>query len=325
MTNVSVYLTDSANKFPDATALRCDDATTTYSVLANDVARFADYLIDGGLQPGDRVGLMLPNGPTFAVVFYGVLHAGGVVVPISPALGARAVEFCLTITDARMLFVTPRHAVVTTVAAVTAGSQPVEVGKHGIAHLTAGFPGRALPVSRAADDTAAVLPISDTTGTHAVQLTHGQLVSSQAVTAQRLFTLGPNEVVMGCLPLFEGLGITCGLVAAISAGATLVLPGSDPRFDPATALETIAAEGITVFEGTPAMFKAMLEAADRYDGNFTLLRLCLSAGGPLPTDILRRFEDRFCCVVVEGDASPETSPAVHFHHADAAARSSRGF
>jgi long-chain acyl-CoA synthetase len=122
VTNVTAYLGESAKKCPDASALRCDDATTTYSVLANDAARFADYLIDGGLQPGDRVGLMLPNRPAYAVVVYGVLRAGGVVVPINPGLRARAVEFYLTITDARMLFVTPRRGVVSTVAAVTAGT-----------------------------------------------------------------------------------------------------------------------------------------------------------------------------------------------------------
>jgi long-chain acyl-CoA synthetase len=65
---------------------------------------------------------MLPNRPAYAVVVYGVLHAGGVVVPINPGLRARAVEFYLTITDARMLFVTPRRGVVSTVAAVTAGT-----------------------------------------------------------------------------------------------------------------------------------------------------------------------------------------------------------
>ena len=68
MTNLSLSLAESAARYPDAVVLRCDDVTTTYSMLAADVARFADYLIDGGLEPGDRVGVMLPNGPAFAVV-----------------------------------------------------------------------------------------------------------------------------------------------------------------------------------------------------------------------------------------------------------------
>jgi long-chain acyl-CoA synthetase len=114
------------------------------------------------------------------VVYYGVLHAGGVVVPLNPVLHARAVGFYLTTTGARMLFVMPRHAIANTVAAVTAGAQPVEVRSHGIAPLTAGFAGRAAyPTSRAACDAAVVIPIADTTGAHTVQLTHGELVGSQ--------------------------------------------------------------------------------------------------------------------------------------------------
>ena len=80
--------------------LRCDGVTTTYSMLAADVARFADYLIDGGVEPGDHVGVMLANGPAFAVVFYGVLRAGGVVVAMNPSLSFRAVEFDSTVTNA---------------------------------------------------------------------------------------------------------------------------------------------------------------------------------------------------------------------------------
>jgi long-chain acyl-CoA synthetase len=301
MTNLSAYLAVSANRYPDASALVCDDRTTSYSALANDVARFADYLTYGGLRPGDQVGVMLPNGPEFAVVFYGVLHAGGVVVPLNPALHAGAVEFYLKITDARMLFVTPRHAIASTVAAVTAGTQPVEIGKHGIEHLTAGFAGRAEPVSRAAYDDAVVLPIAETIGAHTVQLSHGELANSQAVTAELLLPRGQHDVVMGCLPMSQRLGMTCGLLASVSSGSTLVLPSFDPVFDPASALETIAAERATVFEGDPSMYVALLDAAHHYDEDFSSLRVGVSAGGSLPVDISRRFQDRFGCVFVDLD------------------------
>ena len=303
MTNLSVYLSESANRYPDARAPVCDDITASYSTLSDEVTRFADYLIYGGLRPGDRVGVMLPNGPEFAAVFYGVLHAGGVVVPLNPALHARAVEFYLTITGATTLFVRPRHALAKTVAAVTAGAQPVEIGSHGIAQLTTGFAGRAEPVTRAAYEPAVVLPVAETTGAHTVELTHGELAESQAVTAGLLLRLGQNDVAMGCLPMSKRSGMTCGLLASISSGATLVLPSFDPVFDPATTLEMIAAERITVFEGDPAMYMALLDAAHHDDEDFSSLRVCVSAGGSLPADILRRRQDRFGCVVVDSDES----------------------
>jgi len=299
VTNLSVHLAESADRYPDASALVHDETTTSYSALANDVARFADYLSYGGLQPGDRVGVMLPNGPEFAVVFYGVLHAGGVVVPLNSALHARVVEFYLTIAGARMEFVPPRHAIASTVAAVTAGTQPVEIGRHGIASLTAGFAGRVEPVSRAACDAAVVLPVGETNGAHTVELTHGELADSQAEAAGLLLSLGPNDVVMGCLPMSERSGMTCGLLATMSSGAALVLPAIDPAIDPGTALETIAAERVTVLEGVPAMYVALLDAAHHSDEDFSSLRVCVSAGGPVPADIVRRIEDRFECVVVD--------------------------
>jgi len=301
MTNVSRNLVESAVKYPDTTALACDDTTKSYASLAKDVACFADYLIDCGLQPDDRVGVILPNGPEFAVAFYGVLHAGGVVAPLSPALAARAVEFCLSITHARMVVVTPRHAIADMVAAVTAGTQPVRIGGHRIAPLTAGFAGSTELVSKAANDAAVVLPLAEAPGAHTVELTHGELAGSQAAIRERSFPLGHDDVVMGCLPMSERMGMTCGLLAAVSNGSTLVVPSCDPSVDPATALETLAAKRITVFEGAPAMYAAMLDASQHYDEDFSSLRVCVMTGGSLPAGVVRRFEDRFGCVVVHAD------------------------
>ena len=266
MTNLSLSLTESAARYPDAAVLRCDDVTTTYSMLAADVARFADYLIDGGLEPGDRVGVMLPNGAAF-VVFYGVQRAGGVVVAMNPSLSFRAVEFYSTVTGARTLFHAGRRAVATDLAAVTAGTQPVRVGKHGIATLTAGFAGRTEPVDRAGDDIAFTVYASGTKGVPKVtELTHACLARSGSVIARSVLDLGSDDVVMGCLPLFESFGLSCGLSAAVYAGATLVL---QPRFDSRRVLEMIAAERVTVFEGVPAMYRSMLAAADRLQLDFS--------------------------------------------------------
>ena len=299
MTNLSVFLSASAEMRPGAAALRCGDVPTSFSVLSRDVARFADYLIDGGLRPDDRVAVMLPNRPELAVVFYGVLRAGGVVVLMSPSRNARAVEFCLTITGARTLFCTHPHAVATTLAATTAGTQPVSIGRHGIRPLTAGFTGRTPPVPRADNDTAVILQSSGTSGQHeSTELTHENLTWNQAVAARSLLNLRPDDLVLTCVPLYERFGLTCGLLATVCAGVTLALL---PSFDPAKALKMISSERVTVFEGTPAMYTAMLRAADRYDLDFSSLRLCISSAA-MPADTLRRFQYKFGSIVLERDA-----------------------
>jgi long-chain acyl-CoA synthetase len=79
-----------------------------------------------------------------------------------------------------------------------------------------------------------------------------------------------------------------------------VLPSFDAALDPATALETIAAERVTVFEGVPAMYAAMLDAAQHYDEDFSSLRVGVSAGA-LPVDVSRRFQDRFGCALMNAE------------------------
>jgi long-chain acyl-CoA synthetase len=255
---------------------------------------------------------MLANRPEFAVVFYGVLHAGAVVVPMDPLRSAREVEFFLTNTGARLLVFAPSCAAAATAGALAAGVLPVGVGEHTLEQLTGGFLGRAWPVTRASNDHAVILHTSSRTGApKGAQLTHSNLVSNQAVIGRRLLNIGPDDVVLGCLPLFDAFGITCGLGAAVSSGATLALL---PGFDPGTALEMIAAERVTVFEGIPPMYAAMLGATACHDLDFGSLRVCISAGATMPVEVLRGFQGKFDCTVLEGYGLPETSGPACFNH-----------
>jgi long-chain acyl-CoA synthetase len=312
MTNLSLYLVESADMYPDGPALRCDGVTTTFSELADNAARFAAYLGDRGLRAGDRVGVMLANRPEFAMVFYGVLHAGAVVVPMDPLRSAREVEFFLTNTGARLLVFAPSCGAAATAGALAAGVPQIGVGEHTLEELTSGFLGQAWPVTRARDDNAVILHTSGRTGVlKGAQLTHSNLVSNQAVVARSLLNIGPNDVVLGCLPLFHAFGMTCALGAAVSTGATLALL---PRFDPGRALEMVAAERVTVFEGVPAMYAAMLGANAGHELNSGSLRVCISAGAAMPVKVLHRFEDKSDCTVLEGYGRPETSGPACFNH-----------
>jgi long-chain acyl-CoA synthetase len=312
MTNLSLYLVESADMYPDGPALRCDGATTTFSELADNAARFAAYLDERGLLPGDRVGVMLANRPEFAMVFYGVLHAGAVVVPMDPMRSAREVEFFLTNTGARLLVFAPSCGAAATAGALAAGVPAIVVGEHTLEQLTSDFLGQAWPVTRASDDNAVILHTSGTTGApKGAQLTHSNLVSTQAVIARRLLDIGPDDVVMACLPLTHPFGMTCALAAVISTGATLALL---PRFDPGIATEMVAAERVTVFEGLAPIYAAMLGRTGGHDPDFDSLRVCISTDAAMPVEVLRGFENKFDCKVLEGYGLPETSGAASSNH-----------
>ena len=85
-------------------AVRLDDVVLTYAELDDLTARVADRLRERGVEPGDRVGIMLPNVPAFPVIYYGVLRAGGTVVPMNPLLKAREVEHYLGDSGAQLVF-----------------------------------------------------------------------------------------------------------------------------------------------------------------------------------------------------------------------------
>lgn len=179
--------------------------------------------------------------------------------------------------------------------------------------MTADLPEQVSPVDRAGTDTAVVLHTSGTTGKpKGAELTHGGLDRNQDVAARTLIELGPDDVVMGCLPLFHVFGLTCGLNTSVSAGATLTLI---PRFDPHTALDVIERDAVTVFEGVPTMYSALLGEARGIPSSATAsLRVCVSGGASLPVQVLTDFEKMFGATILEGYGLSETSPVASFNH-----------
>jgi long-chain acyl-CoA synthetase len=138
-------------------------------------------------------------------------------------------------------------------------------------------------------------------------------MARNAEVSSRLFSLGPGDVIFGGLPLFHSFGQTCGLNAAIQSGACLTLL---PRFDPTAALETLQRDRVTVMEGVPTMYIALLNHPERASYDTSALRLCVSGGAALPVEVLRGFEAAFSCIVLEGYGLSETSPVASFNHPD---------
>ena len=102
--NLALNLTRTAAEHPDAIACKLDDAAFNYQLLDHASARVAAMLASKGVGPGDRVGIMLPNVPYFPAVYYGVLRAGAVVVPMNVLLKAREVGYYLSDSGAELLF-----------------------------------------------------------------------------------------------------------------------------------------------------------------------------------------------------------------------------
>src|SRR5215831_11593522 len=104
MVNLASNLLDTASGHADRVAVRVNESAVTYGELAQASSRVAGMLRERGVRPGDPVGIMLPNVAEFAVIYYGVLRAGAVVVPMNPLLKAREVSYYLGDSGARLIF-----------------------------------------------------------------------------------------------------------------------------------------------------------------------------------------------------------------------------
>ncbi|WP_067811960.1 long-chain-fatty-acid--CoA ligase [Actinomadura kijaniata] len=301
--NLADRLRTAAERLGGRTVLTLDRTDLAYRALDVWSARVAALLRRRGIGPGDRVAVMLPNVPEFAVVYYGALRAGAIVVPLDPLLKRR--EIAAFLGDCAARLVVAWHACAEAVESGTAGTRTdylfVVPGEfHRL--LREERPDRAVAPA-AAGDTAVILYSAGTTGRpRGIELTHGNLGSNAAAVA-RVQALGVDDVLLGALPLYHAFGLTCTLNAAVHAGARLTLM---PRFEPERALEVIRRDGVTVFPGVPSMYIALLDLPGAAD--LSLLRVCVSGGAPLPLDVLRAYRTRFGCVIFEGYGLSETSP-----------------
>src|SRR5215217_4819515 len=312
--NLANFLSDSAEQHGDRTALKLDDAEVTYKQLDEASGRAAALLKSKGFEDGDRVGIMLPNVPYFAIVYYGVLRAGAVVVPMNPLLKGREVSFYLEDPGAKLMFAWHDFAEAADKGAEEAGAEVIPVKPGEFEKLLGEHDPDTEVVDREDDDTAVILYTSGTTGKpKGAELTHANLRENVRVTADTLAQIDEDDMLLGALPLFHSFGQTCGLNTAIFKGACMTMI---PRFDPDKALEIIERDKVTVFEGVPTMYTAMLHADSKDDHDTSCLRVCISGGSAMPVEVLKGFEKEFDCKVLEGYGLSETSPVASFNHPD---------
>ena len=315
MTNLASNLVATAQAHPDKVAIKLDDAELTWSQLHGLAAQAAGAMRQAGLEPGDRVALILPNVPAFPVLFYGALLAGGTVVPMNPLLKSGEIEYFFSDSGAKLAFVWGDFLSEAVAGAESLETKVIQSGPIGPSaeDLPAGEP-IGSPVERADDDTAVILYTSGTTGRpKGAELTHRNLDLNAKRSSADIMRMLPEDVIMGCLPLFHVFGLTCGLNAAVRCGATLTLI---PRFDPAKALEVVQRDKVTIFQGVPTMYGAMLHHPDAATADTSSLRVCVSGGSALPEQTMREFEEQFDAQILEGYGLSETSPVASFNMLD---------
>jgi long-chain acyl-CoA synthetase len=310
--NLASIVTDSAAREPAAVAVRLDGLELTYAELDDRSARLATLLGEKGLQQGDRVGVMLPNVLEFPISYYGVLRAGGVVVPMNVLLKRREIAFYLEDSGAKLLLAWHGFAEEARDGAAGAGAELIEVEPESFAELLGDHGPTVELVETDEEDTAVILYTSGTTGKpKGAELTHFNLARNSDIASRTTCEIGEGDVVLGALPLFHSFGQTVSMNASLRVGATLTLL---PKFDPGEALEIMQRDQVTHFYGVPTMYGALLHHPERESYDTSALRTCITGGASMPVEVLRGFEEAFECEVLEGYGLSETSPVASSNH-----------
>src|SRR5215213_7010063 len=303
MTNFAEQLSAAVADDPERPAVKLDDIVLNYGALDAAVARAAGMLRAKGVEPGDRVGMQLPNVPYFPIVYFGALRLGAVVVPMNPLLKDREVAYHLSDSDAKVLVAWHGFAEAAEGGCEQAGAECVIAKPGEFEQLLGGADPVDEVVDRADDDAAVIIYTSGTTGTpKGATLMHSNLASG-ADTARDLVDAGPDSVALATLPLFHVFGMNSVMNTAVKARGLLTLL---PRFEPAKALEIVERDRVTTFAGVPTMYSALLNHPERDKHDLSSLDLCASGGSALPVEVLRGFDDCFGAKVLEGYGLSET-------------------
>ncbi len=296
-------LAESALRYPHRTAVVFGPDRITYAELWEQARRYAASFCRQGIEPGERVAILLLNTPDFPAAYYGALAAGAVVVPVHALLTPGEIGFILNDAAAKILVCAPQLAAAGRAACEATGTVFLEAG------VPADEPVEQMTLCDSQDD-AVVLYTSGTTGRpKGAVLTQNNLVLNSTVSAHDLFEATHEDVLLGALPLFHAFGQTCVMNTAFRVGASMVLM---PRFDGEAALQLMVDREVTIFAGVPTMYIALLDAA-RKNAARPPLRLCASGGAAIPVAVLEKVEEIFGAPIYEGYGLSETSPVASFN------------
>ncbi len=341
---VPELLERAVKRFPNNPAISFLGRTTTYSMLGAEVDRVAAGLQSIGVKRGTKVGLLLPNTPTFIVYYFAILKAGGTVVNFNPLYTLEELSFqvkdseteIMVTHDLTMLF-SKTEALLESGAIARAAVVPFASvlpplksvlfrlfkrkdvadvrSSRAAAQIVNGstLAATSSPMTRVdidPDEDIAVLQYTGgTTGTpKGAMLTHANLTANTAQIAAWGVDLEPGkESILGALPLFHVFAMTVVMNMGIELAAKIILI---PRFQLLEALKLLHKERPTVLPAVPTIFTAMLNYPDFKSYDVSSLRFCLSGGAPLPLEVKLKFEAVSGAKVVEGYGLSETSPVL---------------
>lgn len=334
-------LENTAKKSPDKQAFDFLGKTYSWSELLNLVNQMAAGLQGIGVQKGHKVGLFLPNSPTFFVAYYGILASGATVVNYNPLYSDKELHHQIEDSETDILITLDLEALYPKAYKMLQGTRleklivgaftdilpfpknllfPVFKGKdkstihnderiHKLSNILNNNGDYTRPDIDIDDDVAVLQYTGGTTGTpKGAMLTHRNITANAAQCLGYFPTDVENPKMLGMLPFFHVFAMTVNLNLPVMGGMEII---TIPRFDLKQSLDIIAKRKPDYTAAVPAIFNGINNSPLTKNYDLSSLRFCISGGAPLPVEVKKRFEAETGCIVREGYGLTESSPVTH--------------
>lgn len=284
--DVVELLNRNGRKFPDKPAIISDTRNLTYREFCEESNRIANYLVRHGVKKGDKVSLLTLNIPEYLTTFFGIMKAGGVVVPINYKSQAPEIRFIVEHSDSVALVYEDALAAsvvkgiegLKKLATVVSTAKEPAAGHTAFSEITASSSPDDPGIAISPDDECEIIYTSGTTGDpKGCVLTHHNCVIS-CLTAAIGFSMNLNSRTLHAMPLFHSAPLNLLMVGTMFCGGTHVLLR---EYNPQLFLKSIRDHAITHLFAAPVamLFPLMMPDFDSYD--LTSMKLWVYGGGPI--------------------------------------------
>ncbi|WP_286931086.1 MULTISPECIES: class I adenylate-forming enzyme family protein [Aeromicrobium] len=300
MVNAAQPIWTNAQSQPDAVALRIDGVEWSFRDLRDASAAWGARLAAAGVAPGERVLLAAGTQAEWVFAYHGILAIGAIAVTVNPGSTRGELRYFLEDSGAVLAL-----AGDSTQAHLEEAGEELGVPVWNLNESAGPVAESDLPRSVEPDAGACIMYTSGTTGQpKGAQLTHHGIRGSARSISEAL-GLTSDDHFGSALPLFHVFGQVTIIRTAYELGIPVTLM---TKFDAAALLETAARHGVTLLAGVPTMWNAMSNVGPEVDSlDLSRLRLAISGGAGLPTEVASRFEDRYGCEVLAGYGLTETA------------------
>jgi long-chain acyl-CoA synthetase len=309
--NLANAFVASVDKQPQKPAIYWGESQIPYENLFRQSEFVRHQLVhDLGVQPGDRVAIWMKNAPEFVAILFGILRAGGVVVPINNFLTSSETQYILEDAGAKALFVDETlRASAEKIQSNFSPLKLLQADSLGTCEVSVEWAVEEDHVSKE-QDLAVIIYTSGTTGRpKGAMLSHGNLLHNVG-SCEVTMKVTEHDRVALLLPMFHSFMMTVGILLPMTVGGSIVLIKSlNP---PKNILKEIITHEATLMPAIPQLYRAFASA----DLPKLPLRLCISGAAPLPVEVLNRFNAKSNVPLIEGYGLSEASPVVTLNPVD---------